>query len=68
MQRRAIMAGILCVVAITIIGICDTLNDGVRKREEAQDRRSERLERNQIRLEEQVERRQKRTDDYLKGR
>jgi len=62
------MVGIAFVIGITIIGVVDTLNDGVRKREEAQFIRSERLERNQERLEEQVARRQQQTNDSLKKR
>ena len=63
------MVGIVFVViGMTIIGVCDTLNDGVRKRDEAQSIRSERLERNQERLEEQVARRQQKMADNMKRR
>ena len=46
------------VIGITIIGVIDTLNDGVKKRAKAQDIRSERLERNQAILQDNVARRQ----------
>lgn len=68
MKRSAFMVGIVFVIGITIIGICDTLNDGVRKREEAQNIRSERLERNQEILEERVARRQQKLEDDMKRR
>ena len=62
------MGGIFYLAGITIVGIIDTLNNGVEKREIAQERRSERLERNQERLHEQVERRQQKLADDMKRR
>jgi len=62
------MGGLLYVVGITIVGVIDTLNNGVEKREIAQERRSERLERNQARLQGQVERRQQKMADDMKRR
>ena len=62
------MGGLLYVLGITVIGICDTLNDGVRKRDKAQGIRSERLERNQAALQEQVTRRQQKMADDMKRR
>ena len=62
------MGGLLYLVGITIVGICDTLNDGVRKRDQAQNVRSERLERNQTMLQEQVARRQQKMANDLKRR
>ena len=62
------MGGLFYVIGITVIGICDMLNDGVEKRAEAQDIRSERLERNQAALQEQAERRQKKMADNMKNR
>ena len=62
------MGGIFYVAGITIIGICDMLNDGVEKRAKAQDRRSERLEKNQSILQEQVARRQEKMADDMKRR
>jgi len=62
------MIAVFYVIGITIIGICDTLNDGVRKRDEAQNIRSERLERNQAELQEQVARRQQKMEDDMKRR
>ena len=62
------MGGLFYVIGITIIGICDTLNDGVRKRDMAQEIRSERLERNQAILEERVARRQQKTTDDMRRR
>ena len=66
-MRKAITIGIaLYVVCISIIGICDTLNNGVEKRAQAQEVRTERLEKNQEELQEQVERQRQKTEDYLK--
>ena len=62
------MGGVFYLVGITIIGIIDTLNNGVEKRDIAQERRSERLERNQERLQEQVARRQQKMADNMKRR
>ena len=62
------MGGVFYLVGITIVGIIDTLNNGVEKREIAQERRSERLERNQARLQEQVMRRQQKLDDNMNRR
>ena len=62
------MGGIFYVIGITIIGICDTLNNGVEKRAKAQDIRSERLERNQAILQEKVAQRQQKTADDMKKR
>jgi len=59
------MGGVLYLVGITIVGIIDTLNNGVEKREIAQEKRSERLERNQSRLQEQVMRRQQKLDEDM---
>ena len=66
--RKLKIVVVAFVIGMTIIGICDTLNDGVQKREDAQIIRSERLERNQERLEEQVARRQQQTNDSLNKR
>ena len=60
------MGGLFYLVGITIVGICDTLNDGVEKRAKAQEIRCERLERNQAILEEQVARRQQKMADDMK--
>ena len=62
------MGGVFYLAGITIIGVIDTLNNGVEKREITQERRSERLERNQARLQEQVERRQQKMADNMKRR
>ena len=62
------MGGVLYLAGITIVGIIDTLNNGVEKREIAQERRSERLERNQARLQEHVMRRQQKLDDHMNRR
>ena len=62
------MGGLLYVVGITIIGICDTLNGGVEKREKAQELRSERLERNQIAVQERMIRQQQKMADDMKRR
>ena len=56
--RYLFIGGLFYAAGITIIGICDTLNGGVEKRAKAQERRSERLKRNQIALQERVARRQ----------
>ena len=61
------MGGLLYVIGITIIGICDTLNGGVEKRAEAQDIRSAKLEMDRIALRERVaQQQQKMTDDMKK--
>lgn len=62
------LSGVLYLAGITIVGICDTLNNGVEKRAAAQELRSERLERNQAILEERVARRQQRMADNMKRR
>ena len=67
-RRFLFMGGLFYVLGITIIGICDTLNHGVEKREKAQAERSARLERNQELLQEQVARRQQKLDDDMKRR
>jgi len=56
----------LYVVVISIIGICDTVNNGVEKRAQAQEVLTERLERNQAELEEKVELQRQKTEDALK--
>ena len=68
MKNRYFIAALCYVVGITIIGICDTLNGGVNKREKAQEIRSERLERNQINLQENVLRQQQKMVDDMKRR
>ena len=68
MKRRHLMIGLICVIGITIIGICDTLNDGVAKREKEQEIRSERLERNQDRVQERLLRQQQKMYDDMKRR
>jgi len=66
-MRKAITIGIALYLAIiSIIGVCDTLNNGVEKRAQAQEVRTERLEKNQAELEEQVERQRQKTEDALK--
>ena len=55
----------LYVVVISIIGICDTVNNGVEKRAQAQEVLTERLERNQAELEEKVELQRQKTEDAL---
>ena len=66
-MRKAITIGIaLYVVCISIIGVCDTLNNGVKKRAQAQEVRTERLEKNQKELQEKVERQRQKTEDALK--
>ena len=67
-RRYLVMIALLYVIGISIIGVCDTLNNGVEKREKAQEIRSERLERNQERLEEQVARRQQKLEDDMRKR
>ena len=62
------MGGLFYVVGITIIGICDTLNGGVEKREKAQEVRSERLERNQLAVQERMVRQQQKMADDMKRR
>ena len=62
------MIGLFYVIGITIIGVYDTLTGGVAKRAKAQEKRSERLERNQSILQEQVARRQQKTDNAMKKR
>ena len=66
-MRKAITTCIaLYLVAISIIGICDTVNNGVEKRAQAQEVLTERLERNQAELEEKVELQRQKTEDALK--
>ena len=68
-MRKAITTCIaLYVVVISIIGICDTVNNAVEKRAQAQEVLTERLERNQARLQEQVMRRQQKLDDNMNRR
>ena len=56
----------LYLVVISIIGICDTVNNGVERRAQAQEVLTERLERNQAELEEKVELQRQKTEDALK--
>ena len=62
------MGGVFYLVGITIVGIIDTLNNGVEKREIAQERRSERLERNQIAVQERMLRQQQKMADDMRKR
>ena len=68
MKSRHFMGVAFYVIGITIIGVCDILNDGVRKREIAQDIRSDRLERNQIKVQERVIRQQEKMLSDMKRR
>ena len=62
------MGGILYVIGISIIGICDTLSGGVEKRAKEQEVRSEKLKRDQAELQEIVWRQQQKMADDMKKR
>ena len=62
------VGGILYSTGISIIGVCDTLNDGVRKRAIEQEMRTEKLERQQAELQERVAQRQQKMTEDIKRR